>query len=196
MTRIYIVRHGQTDSNLRHTCIGVKDIPLNKTGRRQAKELAARLKNIKIDAVYTSPLKRAVETISPYLEMKGMNMRMSFGLIERDYGEWDDMTFEEIEQQFPEEYRKWGENLISYKIPGGESAEEVQIRVNAFLQKALNENDGKSILLVTHLGTARHIISSLLGLSTEQSWCFSMENAGMAVIDADDGRGVLRELTR
>lgn len=196
MTRIYIVRHGQTDSNLRHTCLGLKDVPLNKTGRRQAKELAARLKNISIDTVYTSPLKRAVETVSPYLEMKNMNMRMSFGLIERDYGEWDDMTYDEIEQKYPEEYRKWVENLISYKVPGGESAEDVQARVNAFLKKALRENENKNILLVTHLGTARHIISSLLGLSTAQSWCFSIENAGMAVIDEDDGRGVLRELAR
>lgn len=196
MTRIYVVRHGQTDSNLRHTCVGIKDVPLNKTGKRQAKELAARLKNIKIDVVYTSPLKRAVDTISPYLEMKGMNMRMSFGLIERDYGEWDDMTFEEIECQYPEEYRKWGENFISYKVPGGESAEDVQKRVNAFLEKTLRENEGRNILLVTHLGTARHIISSLLGLSTEQSWCFIIENTGMAVIDYDDGKGILRELTR
>lgn len=196
MTRVYVVRHGQTDSNIRRTCLGLKDVPLNKKGRQQARELAARFKNIDIDVVYTSPLKRAVETISPYLELKGMNMRMSFGLIERDYGKWDDMTFEEIEREYPEEYMRWTEELISYKVPDGESAEDVQKRVNAFLEKMLRENDGKTIMLVTHLGTARHIISSLLGLSTAQSWCFSIENGGVAVIDCEDGRGVLRELRK
>ena len=60
--KVYIVRHGQTDWNVQHKAQGRSDIPLNETGRRQAEELRDKIKDIKFDAVYASPLKRARET--------------------------------------------------------------------------------------------------------------------------------------
>ena len=197
MVRVYVIRHGQTDSNLRNACIGLKDISLNKTGRRQARELASRLRDISADTVYTSPLKRAVDTISPYVEQRGLNMRMSFGLIERDFGEWDDMTFDEIEERFPDEYRAWRENWFTYRPPKGESAADVQERVNVFLERMLGEHKDGNVFIVTHLGTARHIMAGLLGLATEDSRCFTLSNTGVAVIEIDDkGKGVLTELIK
>lgn len=194
MTTIYILRHGQTESNVRHTCLGLKDIPLNEVGKKQARLLRQRLSGISFDAVYTSPLQRAVETISPYLEGKDIKLSMSFGLIERDFGDWDDMTFDEIQRKYPDEFAKWHKNWISYKIPGGESAEDIQRRIGMFLDRLLECHDEQTVLLVTHLGAARHIISYLLGLSTEESWRFTLDNAGIAVVDTDGAAGLLKGL--
>lgn len=187
MTNIYIIRHGETDSNIRHTCLGHKDVPLNENGIKQAEELAERLKELKIDIVYSSPLNRAIETINP-TAARGIcaPVTMSFALIERDFGIWDDMTFEEIEARYPAEFKAWHEDWTGYKIPEGESSEEVQSRINVFMKKIIDNHRGKNIAVVTHLGTARHIISHLLGLSTAQSWLFTLDNGRYAAIELDD----------
>lgn len=193
MTELYIVRHGETDSNTRMACLGHTDVPMNENGAKQVRLLAKSLVNIEFDAVYVSPLTRTVDTAAAI--KKKAPMTMSYGLIERDYGDWEGMNFAEIEEKYPEEYRKWRENWIDFVLPGGESAAEHQKRVNEIMDKIVLENTGKRVLIVTHLGTARHIISHLLGLSAEQSWRFTLDNAKAAVIDInDDGKGLLKSL--
>lgn len=196
MTEFYIVRHGQTNSNILQKCVGHKDVPLNDAGREQISRLAEKLHNVKFDAAYSSPLQRAVDTAAAATEnQKNLNIAMSYGLIERDYGEWDDLSFAEIDALDHAEYMKWQENWISYTIPGGESAEDVQKRVDEALDKMLSKHKGERILIATHLGTARHILSHLLGLTTEQSWLFTLDNAGIAVVSVDEnGNGLLKGL--
>ncbi len=192
MTTVYIIRHGETDSNIRHTCVGHKDVELNENGKKQAEELCARLSNIKLDVIYSSPLSRAISTITSYGKAPVI---MNYALIERDYGEWDDMTFEEIKASAPEAYKEWIDNWIDYTVPGGESSASVQSRVNDVMDKIIANHKGGSVAVVTHLGTARHIISHLLGLTAEQSWLFTFENARYAVIEIDDsGKGLLKGL--
>ncbi len=192
MTEIYIVRHGETESNTRASCIGHKDVMLNENGRKQVAELVRRLADVEFDAVYVSPLTRAVDTAAPL--KKKAPMTMSYGLIERDFGLWDDMPFDEINAKYPDEYRQWRENWIDYQIPGGESSQMVQDRINETLDKILAENDGKRVLIVTHLGASRHIISHLLGLTTEESWRFTLDNAKIAVIEANGNKSILKAL--
>lgn len=192
LTEIYIVRHGETDSNIRQACLGHKDVPLNEKGREQVCHLTQKLMNVEFDSVYVSPLARAIDTAAPL--KKKANMTMSYGLIERDYGLWDDMTFGQIQQEYPDEFKMWHENWIDYQIPDGESAAMVQKRINETMDKIISENDNKRVLVVTHLGAARHIISYLLGLTTEESWCFTLDNAGVAVIQIKEGKGLLKGL--
>lgn len=193
MTELYIVRHGETDSNTKMACLGHTDVPMNENGAKQVRLLAKSLVNVEFDAVYVSPLTRTVDTAAAI--KKKAPMTMSYGLIERDYGNWEGMTFSEIEEKHPEEYRKWRENWIDFVLPGGESAAEHQKRVNEIMDKIVLENKGKRVLIVTHLGTARHIISHLLGLSAEQSWRFTLDNAGVAVLqDDNEGRWLLKSL--
>jgi len=193
LTNIYIIRHGETDSNIRHTCLGQKDVPLNENGRQQAQELADKLADVKLDAVYSSPLDRAVNTFAP--ASRGRGVTMSFALIERDFGVWDDMTFDEIREKDPGEFEKWQKDYVGYQIKDGESSEQVQARVNAFTDKLLKNHSGQTIAVVTHLGTARHLISRLLGLTTEQSWRFTLDTGKFALISVDDeGKGLLKAL--
>lgn len=194
MTTVYIIRHGETNSNLRHTCLGRKDAPLNENGIIQSKKLAERLSDIDFDVVYTSPLERAVNTIS-YVIKKDIPLVLNYSFIERDYGIWDDMTFDEIKKAYPHEYDEWQQHWTEFVIPGGESSEQVQSRVNEIMDRILNIHKNETVAVVTHLGTARHILSYLLGLTTAQSWLFGLENAKYAVVDIDDnGKGLLKGL--
>ncbi len=188
-TNIYVIRHGETDSNIRSACLGRKDVPLNDTGRKQASELAARLSPITFSRIYTSPLVRTVSTAAP---LGGMTVDER--LIERDYGSWDDMTFDEIKRAAPEEFIRWQENLMLTAPPGGESSFAVWRRVSEFLQELLKSGVGGNIAIVTHLGTARHIIAYLLGLMLEQSWLFTLENGRYAKITVSEDKAVLSAL--
>lgn len=193
MTTVYIVRHGETDSNVCGACLGHSDIPLNEMGREQVRLLAKKFIDVEFDAVYVSPLLRTIDTAAAI--KKKAPMIMSYGLIERDYGDWENMTFKEIEAKFPDKYREWRENWIDFVLPGGESAAQHQKRVDETLDKITSAHKDECILIVTHLGTARHIISHILGLSTEQSWRFTLDNAGVAIMQSDnDGRWLLKGL--
>lgn len=197
MVRIYIIRHGETEPNTRFACLGRLDVPLNENGREQAAELTERIKSIDADKIYISPLSRAYETIKPYCALHPeIPVITENGITERDYGEWDNMSFTEIEAADPARYAQWQDNFTGYRVPGGESSEEVQERVNESIDRITSENEGKTVFLVTHLGTARQIISRLLRLSLEESWRFTMNNASCAVIDYDNnaGCGVLKYL--
>lgn len=192
MTEIYIVRHGETDANIRFESLGHRDVPLNERGREQVRFLSERLRDIEFDAVYVSPLSRALDTAEPLA--KRAKLIMSYGLIERDFGDWDGMTFDEISQAFPELYREWQDNWIDFQIPNGESSAAVQKRVNETVDKILADHKDKKVLIVTHLGTARHILSHLLGLTPEQSWLFAVDNAKTAIVQINDKKAVLKSL--
>lgn len=191
MTEFYIVRHGETDSNTRQACLGLKDAEMNEKGQEQVRRLALRLKDVSFDAVYASPLSRTMETAQTITKNP---IIMNYGFIERDFGIWDDMTFEEIEIEYPKEYTEWQNDFYHYSVPRGESSAHVQERVSKALDRILEKHKDERILIVTHLGAARHILSHLLGLSLEESWCFFVENGKYATVEIKNDRGILTGL--
>ncbi len=196
MIRFYIIRHGETEPNTRMACIGHKDVPLTENGVQQALSLNDRL-TVKADMVYISPLTRAKETIKPYLDKyPDIKYKIAPEIIERDFGDWDDMSFEQIEKKFPDMFHEWMDNYIDYLIPNGESMREVQNRVNSFCDKVIQHHVGKSVFVVTHLACARQLITRLLDLEPDKSIRFMIKNAYYAIIDydIDTGYGVIRYL--
>lgn len=196
MIRFYVIRHGETEPNTRYACVGRADVSLNDKGVSQSYILADKL-NIKADAIYVSPLSRAIDTIKPYLEKyPDVTPIISKDLIERDFGAWEDLSFAQIEEKYPDKFREWMDNYISYTLPEGESLAVVQRRVEKFLGEVIPENDNKTVFITTHLCVARHLISTLLGMEAEMSRRFTMKNAGYAIIDydIDAGYGVLKYL--
>ncbi len=197
MIVFYIIRHGETEPNTRSACLGRSDVPLNEAGSAQAEALCERLDGIAAGTVYVSPLIRAYDTISPYTEAHpDSKVCVDERITERDFGEWEDMTFAEIEAADPVRYAQWQRDFVGYAVPGGESSARVQERVNSFIDELEARESGRTVFVVTHLGTARHIISRCLGLSAEQSWRFTLNNASYAVIEYDEKRrcGVLKYL--
>lgn len=192
---IYILRHGETDSNIRSACLGRKDVPLNKRGFEQAAEAAERLAGIPFKAIYSSPLIRARLTAEAAAKPRGQEVITDNLLIERDFGTWDGMTFSEISSMYPEEYEKWKRDWHGYKIPGGEADISVRKRAEEFLAKLKRTHGREDVLIVTHLGTARHLIACLLGLTIGASRGFWLDNCGAAYIYAPaQGPAVLKRL--
>lgn len=151
------------------------------TGQMEAGRLAMRMKGIYADVIFSSPLERARNTAGPYLGTHGAAKHAKLviepALIERDWGEWEGMPLSEVAKARPEEYAAFTADWLGYTVPGGEAFADVQERVDAFLDRIMPESEGKTVYLSTHLGTARHIISHLLGLRPEESRLFWMDNA-------------------
>lgn len=196
MIRFYVIRHGETEPNTRFACVGRRDVPLNENGINQATELCKKLSSV-ADMVYISPLKRARDTIKPYLDLNPhIPFETAEELIERDFGLWEDLSFKQIEEKEPDAFKEWMDNYIDYVLPEGESLRTVQGRVEEFLKRIIPLHDNQTVFITTHLCVSRHLISTLLGLDAEKSRCFTMKNASYAIIDYDiDAKyGVLKYL--
>ena len=206
MVRVGIVRHAVTNPNKRNECLGLRDVDINEKGRTAAGKFALRYIRNEDDffeRVFASPLKRAYSSARP-INMRncqlnpGRRIVIEPALTERDWGEWEGKSLEMIAREYPEEFAAFNADKLNYIVPGGEPSSAVQARVNEFLDRILPEYDNtRGLCLVTHLGTARHIISRLLGLPPERSWDFWLDNSSAAEVhyDLKTGRGVLRKLS-
>lgn len=194
MLELIFIRHGETDGNIRQTYLGWTDTGLNENGIRQVQLLRDRLKDTKIDGIFSSPLKRTMETAKIINENYKLDIKYSEGLKERNFGVWDDLTLKEITDKYPLEYSQWTNDWIKYRIKDGESAQEAYDRSVTFIKAILKSGIEGSILCVTHLGTIRFILAYLLDLGIENSWRFRVGNASITRVEIKEGYGVLTML--
>ena len=139
--KILLVRHGETDWNVAKRIQGSTDTPLNETGIEQAKRLAEELakRETPIIGVYTSKLERAAKTAEYVAEKIGKECIVLPGLEEINFGLWEGITWEQVEEQFPVEYQTWRQNRRYGHPPKGESYQELVERVVVALQKVIKE---------------------------------------------------------
>ena len=157
MTHLVLVRHGQTDWNLESRIQGSSDIPLNETGRRQARDAGSLLAGESWDAIVSSPLSRAFETAEIIAAEVGISAVLTdSALRERAYGAAEGLTGLEVDERFP----------AGAHVPGRESREEVVARVRPALVRIAEERPGQSVLVVSHGG----VIGSLVRDVTRQVW--------------------------
>lgn len=149
MTKFYIVRHGETDYNKNSTLQGRIDIPLNETGKAQAKQIAEELKDVEFDVVYCSPLTRAKQTAEEILKNRGVEYIEAPEIIERNFGELEGTVCSDYELPF---YGLWNYNLEPTVLKGGESMDDMKKRIFPFLDKLRKERIGQTICLVCHGG--------------------------------------------
>lgn len=156
-----MVRHGETDWNRESRFQGRSDPPLNAAGRRQARELALRLGNEALDAVYASPLRRAYETAEIVAGRLGLEVQAVDALGEVFLGAWEGLTLPEIETRFPDGYRRWVDHRDGWH--GGETYDELGRRVVAALLEIAGAHDGGRVLAVTHGGPIRSAVAAATG---------------------------------
>ncbi|HTN57322.1 MAG TPA: histidine phosphatase family protein [Protaetiibacter sp.] len=151
MTELYLVRHGETEWNAARRIQGRTDIPLNDTGREQARQAAELLARRRWQGVYTSPLGRAHETARIIAERLGLaGVTDIDALVERDYGEAEGMGFDEIEALYPEGVRAAGQ----------ETREEVAARVVPALLELAERHPGERLVIVSHGGAIRAVLQT------------------------------------
>ena len=156
MKKVYLIRHGLPDfPDGKGMCIGTTDIPMGKAGLAQAAQMANKLPAV--TAVFSSPLKRAVQTA----EAIGKPVTVLEGLREMYAGEWDGLTFDEIRQRYPELYAARASDL-TIPLPGAEDHEEGLHRFAAAMEKAANLAPG-DFAVVAHGGIIAQFLQSISG---------------------------------
>lgn len=145
---LYVFRHGQTDYNKENRVQGQSnDLPLNETGRQQAKALAERLKDINLEVIFSSPLKRAIETAEAISELKNIPIIIEPDLIETNLGEIEGLTIAEIDPKQMETWHGWSD--IDFCFPGGESKRSTKERIVNVMKK-LVDTPYNTIAVSTH----------------------------------------------
>lgn len=156
LTTIFVVRHGQTEFNIKKIIGGtLEPNPLSATGKAQAIKLGKRFNDIKLDIVYSSDLSRAQETAKIIADMKNLPVNVSKLLRERYWGSLQGKTFEEAQKEykaaFLEESKVEGEEALNFKyVEDMESLKDTIARFKRFLETIVNKQHGKTILIVSH----------------------------------------------
>ena len=149
MKTIIMVRHGQSESNVKKTFTGQLDAPLTDVGRQQAQRMAQYLEKYRIEKIYVSSLGRAVETAQPIAARQNCPVEKRDELMEINSGLWQGLTFTNIAEKYPQTYEVWKSDIGKATPEGGETCEELYARVMAFFKKVL-EMPEETVCLVCH----------------------------------------------
>jgi probable phosphoglycerate mutase len=162
MTTFLLIRHGVTDAVGKTITGRLPGVHLNEAGQRQADDLPTRLKRWKIDAIYSSPLERALETAAPAARKLGLKVLMSEALSEVDFGEWSGRSLAELDQ-LPE-WRLYNTFRSSARAPGGELATEVQTRMVEQLTRYSRQHPDQIVAVFSHADAIRLALVHFLGM--------------------------------
>lgn len=182
-TRLYLVRHGETEWNSGGKFQGHSDIPLSVKGREQAVNLAERLKDIKIQAVYSSDLGRARETAEILAKPHQLDVHALSDLREINFGQWEGLTYQEISEKYGEVCSQWFANPLITQIPGGESLQDVVTRCSKTLHTIIREHPGETVVIVAHGGVIRTIVGTSLELDMNYFWKLRVDNVSLSIIE-------------
>ena len=162
-TRLYLVRHGATPLSAEDRFSGAANVFLSDTGRSQVELLAQRLADDNINAIYTSPLDRTMETANIIAKHHGITPIPKDGLREISHGHWEGLSRKEVSESFPEEYEAWESDPFTFAPKEGESGISVLARALPVIREVVVSHKEENVLVVSHKATLRLIISSLLG---------------------------------
>ena len=192
MTRLIVVRHGQSEANLAHLFAAHTDAKLTAIGRAQAEAVAEQIAKIeKIDAVYASDLSRATDTVAPAAARFGLTVIPDEKLREIRAGDWENLPFEELRTNpaYMEDYRMWAEDLPHCRCTGGESVKELYDRVTAEVLEIVKRHDGQTVLIGTHWTPVAAILSySEYGTVEAMSQKLNPINAALQIFTYEDGK--------
>ncbi len=166
-TTIYFIRHGQSKGNATRSFLGHTDWDLTELGYAQAERTALYFKDIKIDKIYSSDLIRAQNTAKPLSKLKGIEVILEPRIREIYAGDWETKCVEDIEKIYAEDYSLWLNDIGNSKATGGESVREVYKRAYEAIIDIVNQNLGKTVVIVAHGCVIRSLMASLRNMSVE-----------------------------
>nr|MBE6544510.1 histidine phosphatase family protein [Oscillospiraceae bacterium] len=168
-TKIILIRHGQSIGNATRTILGHTDLDLSEHGYIQAQATANYLKEEKIDKIYSSDLKRAINTAIPHAEIRNINIVTNKNLRELYVGAWENMKVDDIILKWGREaYEKWIDSFGTFTFPNGESVCDGGQRFYKEVLSISNENLGKTILISAHAAVIRSFWAIISGVEWSQ----------------------------
>ena len=189
--RLLLVRHGDTESGSTLRYWGQTDIGLSAAGLRQAERLRRRLAAEKIDAIYTSNLRRASVTAEVIAAGHQLDIVGCAELNEVDFGRIEGLTFDEIGRLYPEVIESWVSWSLKLKFPDGESFDQFNNRVKKFLSRLEKHAPGETILIVGHAGPMRLLVCHLLDLELRHWGQFRLDLASLSIVETYPQQAIL-----
>jgi probable phosphoglycerate mutase len=185
--RVYLARHGQTDWNAEHRLQGGSDVALNAAGRKQAAQLADRVKGVALDAVYASALRRSRETAE--IVHGSVPVQILAGLNERRLGSFEGRRIDAADPANAAAAHDYDRRSQDPKdtLDGGESLSQFFARVQAAVRSITERHGSRAILIIGHGGTNQMIVRALLGLTAEEAHGFVEANDDLYLIDMGQG---------
>jgi len=187
MTQIIIARHGETEWNASEIFRGRRDIGLNETGIEQAELLGNYLIDLRIEAIYSSPLKRALDTARSVAKHHSLNVNVNPGLMDFNYGAWEGLTHQAVKNKYRELYKRWLKEPHLVNIPEGENLGEVRERAKSLLDRVVSKHSGL-VLLVSHRVVSKVMICSMLDLENSHFWDIKQDLGGITVFEHESDR--------
>jgi alpha-ribazole phosphatase/probable phosphoglycerate mutase len=190
-TKLYLIRHGKTEGSEANRCKGHIDVPLSEKGIQQMKRLSAFIGE-EISAIYCSDLIRAVKSAEIIAKSYSLKPVVEKALRERNFGIWEGMSFDEIKDKYPEEFKAWASNPLKFSPLHGESTIEVYKRAVKALDEILRNHDGKNIAIVSHGGINRIVLCHFLGVPLENIFRIEQDFSALNIIEFYDSYPVVK----
>ena len=194
MIRLILVRHAITTCNEGGNLSGQIDSTLSEKGKLQVEQLTCYLKDENIDEIYTTPFSRTKDTMEKLAQIKSIEINETDKFNEIDFGEFDGLNFDIIKRDYPEEFEKMIKEGLEYTYPKGESLIDTFDRVSKELENILKDKDNKTILICSHGGTIRNILSYLISKDYKYHWNFKIDNASVSVVEVENDFAVINKL--
>ena len=181
MTRILLVRHGNTDALGKHLSGRMPGVHLNEAGRQQADNLVKRLLEAEISCIYSSPLERAVETATPLAIAKNVQVITIQNFIELDFGEWTGRSFNDLDKNIL--FQRFNTLRSNTIIPGGESMHEAQARMISGIQKLCKLHPNETIVIISHSDMIKATIAWYSGIPLDLFQRLEISPASISTIE-------------
>lgn len=187
MTRLLIVRHAESALNFENRIQGHRDSGLTFRGMYQAQRLARKIKNIRIDKIYSSDLGRAYSTTQAITKHLKLSIVRDPLLREIHLGDWEGMTPEEVDDLYDKGYQKWLKKPSGVRIPRSEPIARFRKRVVSRVRQIARANRGKTVLIVTHGGAITALLAEWLGADFDKLILdLHLDNTGLTLVDETD----------
>ena len=199
-TTLYLIRHGETEGSEDRRYKGTIDVPLSENGIGQIMKTAEFIERTlnsagaSMSAVYCSNLVRASKSAGIIAAHLGLVPVVDPDLRERDFGLWEGMSFDEIDEQYPEDFRAWAKDPLRFCPMGGESTNEVKERVIGALKNILDRHEGETIAVVGHGGVNRVALCQFMGMPLENIFRLEQEFACVNIVEFHDSYPVVKLL--
>lgn len=188
-TRLIFVRHAQAEGNILREFHGWTDSGITEDGHKQAKLMAERIADVKIDVLYSSSLKRAIQTAEYISKVKKLPIIRTDKLKEINGGDWECVKFAELPEKFPESHDTWENRPHEHRMPNGESMVEFQSRLLEEVKSITMQNLGKNICIVTHGTAIKAMMSFFKGYKLEDMLLIPWyDNTSISIIDVVDDK--------
>ncbi len=188
MTRLILIRHGETQTNVIgkiHKYFDTEE--LTQSGVKQIENTAKAIKKENVNLIFCSQEKRAIRSAQIVSNKLNVPFVKVSGLEERNWGDYAGLSFQEIKTKAGMDNMNLDERY-NFIPPNGESWKETETRLLKSLNKLISENEGKTIVLITHGGSIRILIPHLLGVGREESFKYDPDNASISIFDYINGK--------